>query len=108
MKEKLLTKKEEKEVKKKLRHILYERAKRHGTNFKKEFKKQLVVAVSAALGFLMAFSWREPITDLVKLIAARAGASENMLFYNVISAIILTIVAVLVLILISRWSSGEN
>jgi len=108
MKEEKLTKKEEKEVKKKLRRVLYERAKRHGSKFNKEFKTQLVVAVSAALGFLMAFSWREPITDLVKLIAARFGASENMFFYNVISAVILTIVAVLALMLISKWASEKE
>ncbi|MBT3397394.1 hypothetical protein HOA55_00095 [archaeon] len=107
MAEIVLNKKEKKAVEKEVRHRLYIRAKKHASEFKKEFKKQLLVAVSAAFGFLMAFSWREPITNLVDLLAKNMGAS-GLIFYNVISALILTVVGVLFLMFMSRWATDEK
>ena len=97
----------EKEVDKKLRHILYERAKRHGGAFKKEFKKQLLFAVSAAFGFLMAFSWRDPIMDFIGFLINGVGI-RSQIYGGVISAIVLTIVGVLFLMVISKWASDEE
>jgi len=108
MVEKKKDKKVDKVVERKLRRILYERAKKHGGNFQREFKKHVIVAITAALGFLIALSWREPISELVGLIISRLGAGEEMLYYKFLSAIIVTVIAVLALILVSRWTSEKK
>ena len=108
MVEKKKDKKVDKVVERKLRSILYERAKKHGGNFQREFKKHVIVAITAALGFLIALSWRDPISELVGLIISRLGAGEEMLYYKFLSAIIVTVIAVLALILVSRWTSEKK
>ena len=102
-KEEKLTKKEEKAVDKKLRHLLYERAKRHSNEFQLEFRKHILTAVSAAFGFLIALSWREPISDLVNLIIEKLGVGGTFVYYKFLSAIVVTILAVLVLMIVSKF-----
>ena len=98
----------EKEVQKKLRHILYERAKKHGGDFQKEFKKHIIVAITAALGFLIALSWREPISELTSMIIVSLGIGAEAILYKFLSALVITIVAVLALILVSKWASDKE
>ena len=102
-----LNKKEKKLVEKEVRHRLYIKAKGHASDFKKEFKKQLLFAVSAAFGFLMAFSWRDPIMDLIGVIVVGVGI-DSPIYYGVVSALMLTIVGVLFLMLVSKWASEEK
>jgi hypothetical protein len=102
-----LNKKEKKAVEKEIRHRLYKRAKKHASEFKKEFKKQLLFAVSAAFGFLMAFSWRDPIMDFIGFLINGVGI-RSQIYGGVISAIVLTIVGVLFLMVISKWASDEE
>jgi len=103
-----LTAKEERAVEKRLRHRLYDRAKRGGGAFKREFKKQTLTAIAAALGFLIALSWREPISDGVKILVEKIGASEGLLLYQFISALIVTFLAVLGLVLLTKWLSEKE
>jgi uncharacterized membrane protein YdbT with pleckstrin-like domain len=98
----------EKEVDKKLRHILYERAKRHGGAFKKEFKKHVIVAITAALGFLIALSWKEPILELSGLLISWLGMAEGAVYFKVVSALIVTVLAVLALIIVSKWAAEKE
>ncbi|MFZ5954853.1 MAG: DUF5654 family protein [Nanoarchaeota archaeon] len=79
--------------------------KKEASNFKKEFKKQTFTAISAALGFLIALSWREPISDLITKIVEEAGLTKDLIRYKFLSAIIITVICVLFLIIISKWSS---
>jgi hypothetical protein len=102
---KKVDKKVEKEVQRKLRHILYERAKKHGSNFQQEFKKHVIVAVTAALGFLIALSWKDPILNLSNSLIASLGMTEGGIGFQFVAAGIVTVAAVLALILISGWSS---
>jgi len=107
-----LTKKQEgiveKEVKKRLRQRFYEKTKSVGVRFHKEFKKHMLTAVSAALGFLIALSWRTPIQNSVNNLINSLHLSENAIFYEFVSAIVVTVVAVLILMLVSRWSSEKR
>jgi uncharacterized membrane protein YdbT with pleckstrin-like domain len=102
-----LNKKEKKVVEKEVRHRLYVRAKKHASDFRKEFKKQLLFAVSAAFGFLMAFSWREPIMDFIGFLINSVGI-KSQIYDGVISAVVLTVVGVLFLMVISKWASEKE
>jgi len=57
-------------------------AKGSAAKFQREFRKHLITAISAALGFLIALSWREPLSELVDLIIASSGLQGEALFYK--------------------------
>jgi hypothetical protein len=71
--------------------------------FTKQFKENLRIGLSAAIGFTIAFAWREPLilffNDIVKL------ASETSLPYSIsiISAFSITFFGVLFLWIISKY-----
>jgi len=71
--------------------------------FKREFRKHLVTAISAALGFLIALSWREPLSDFSKVIIESFGLQNEAIFYKFISALLITFIAVVGLIIITKW-----
>jgi len=98
----------EKEIKKKLKFTnlhreVYSRTKTSALAFKKEFKKHVVVAISAALGFLIALSWRTPIKNSVDALIKSFGLGGQAIYLEYLSAITITLIAVLALMWITRW-----
>jgi len=98
----------EKEVKKELKLIklhskIYSRTKSSALAFKREFQKHVFVAISAALGFLIALSWRTPIKNSVDAFIEKVGLGEQSIYLEYLSAISITIIAVLVLMWMTRW-----
>jgi len=97
-----------KEIKKELKILklhkkIYSRTKNSALVFKKEFQKHVFVAISAALGFLIALSWRTPIKNSVDAFIEKLRLGEPAIFLEYLSAIIITIIAVLALMLMTRW-----
>jgi uncharacterized membrane protein YdbT with pleckstrin-like domain len=90
----------EKEVEKRLHKKLYS----HAGKFSQEFRKHLVTAISAAFGFLIALSWREPIAASVQYLVEGMGLGEKVIRYQFVSAAIVTLLAVLCLMLVSKWA----
>lgn len=102
----IVDKEVEAKVERRLYEILYGRVRGHASRFGSEFKKQIVVAVSAALGFLVALSWREPIKEGLELIIKKMGIG-SAIYFQFLSAILITLIAVLILMIVSKWRS-EN
>ena len=96
----------EKEVKKRLSTRLYHKTKTSASKFKNEFKAQTVTAITAAFAFLIALSWREPIQLSVNSLITRLGLGAEI-YAKYIAAAIVTIIAVVCLIFLSRWNSKE-
>jgi len=96
-----------KEVEKRLHIKLYEGTKKSAWKFQKEFKKQMVVAISAAFGFLIALSWRTPLQNLVAVMSENLGLTKGVVYFEFLAAIIITILAVLGLMAVSKWSAGD-
>lgn len=90
--------------KEKVKESRLQRARVKAKRFKGEFKKQSLVAISAAFGFLIALSWREPISDIVNKMIVNLGLNEGAIYFKFFSAIVVTIVAVLLLMLMAKWS----
>lgn len=91
-------------VKEKVKEInrkLAETAKSHAGNLRKEFKKQTATAIMAAFGLIIALSWKDVITDAISRIEFVKGYGLLM------SAVILTLVSVLGILIISRWAKEE-
>lgn len=72
--------------------------------FSKEFRKQSVVAITAAFAFLIALAWRNPIQNSVNKLLEILGLSSTEIYLEFVSAILITIIAVIVLMIISRWN----
>ena len=66
-----------------------------------EIKKQLILAITAALVFLIALSWKEPIQDTFIYLIESIGWNGNELILEYMSAIVITGVAVIVLFIIN-------
>ena len=98
----------DKEIKKELKLIklhrkIYSRTKTSALAFKKEFQKHIVTAISAAFGFLIALSWRTPIKNSVDAFIEKLNLGGQVIFLEYLSAIIITIIAVLGLMWMTRW-----
>jgi len=97
-----------KEVEKSLHIKFYEGAKDSALRFKTEFKKQVVVAISAALGFLIALSWRTPIQNSIDNLIKLLGLKGSAIYLEFFSALLITLIAVLGLMWISKWNVKDN
>ena len=96
------------EVKKRLGEKFFEKTRKAGTEFGREFRNQILVAITAAFSFLIALSWREPISEGVSSLIARFGLKENLIYYKFLSAIIITLIGVIFLVILVKWNSGKK
>jgi len=92
-----------KEIEKKFHVQLYEGARGSALRFKKEFKKQLVIGITAAFAFLIALSWREPIQLGVNNLIVNFGLKGGGVYLQFLSALIITLIGVMALMGVSRW-----
>jgi hypothetical protein len=83
------------------------RIKAFKNNFKTKFRENTITAITAAFGFLVALSWREPIQKIVDKIILRFNLLENEILILVTTALLVTLIAVLALIFLSRWESPK-
>lgn len=78
------------------------------SKLKKEFKRQTVIAILAALAFLIALSWRDFISDSVTKIVDLLGVSNQIYLYKLLSVLIVTFLAVVGILIVSKFNSTEN
>ena len=106
--EKEITKEVKEEIHKKLHEKIYEETLSSAMKFKKEFRNELVVAITAAFGFLVALSWRGPLQNTMDRIIEKMGLTGQAIYFEYLSALIITLFAVLVLMFVSKWKSRED
>tara|TARA_Y100000310_G_C20303785_1_gene633020 strand:+ start:285 stop:695 length:411 start_codon:yes stop_codon:yes gene_type:complete len=106
--EKEVKKEVAKEVKKRLHERIYGGARERATAFNKEFKNEIAVGITAAFAFLIALSWRGPIQKSVDSLVVSLGLTGKAIYVEYLSALIMTLIAVLVLMLVSRWKVKEE
>ena len=72
-------------------------------SFKQEFKKQIRFAITAAIGFIIAFSWREAVFDLFLNLTSRIlNLPAEYYSTKIYAAIIITLFGVLLIFLTSK------
>ena len=76
--------------------------------FKREFRIQTTTALIAALAFIIALVWRDFIADSINKIVTVLGVSENLYLYKLLSAVIVTILAILGIMLVSKLKISEE
>ena len=72
------------------------------SKFKQEFRKQTRIAIAAAIGFIIAFTWRDYIIFLAKDIIDKFVNSFTPATSGLINALFITLVGVLIIIISSR------
>ena len=75
---------------------------KHVLSFKNEFLEHLMIGLTAALGFLIALSWRTPIQKSVIALTKNMGFSENLIYFEYLAAMIMTIIAVIVFMIMAK------
>jgi hypothetical protein len=102
----------EKEIRKEVEELfrvkLYKQAVGSARKFNNEFKNQMVVGVTAAFAFLIALSWREPIQLGVNNLILHFGLKGGGIYLQLLSALIVTLLGVLVLMVVSSWKSNDE
>lgn len=97
-----------KEVERRLHEKIYGNAKERASKFNKEFKNEIAVGITAAFAFLIALSWRGPIQKSVDALVLRLGLVGKAIYIEYLSALIMTLIAVFVLMGISKWKTQEE
>lgn len=96
-----------KKIKKTNKKITLKKIKKTRQEFKQEFNKQLLTAITASFAFLIALTWREPISETLNIILEPLGERETILI-KFIGAIIITLLAALILLIITKKLKREE
>jgi len=75
---------------------------KHTKQYTKEFKKHSLTAIVSAIGFLIALSWRDFIVDVVNKFVVVLGITEQVYFFRFLTAVIITVLGVIGIIIISK------
>lgn len=79
-------------------------AKEKAIKIQQETRKHVTTAIAAAFGFVIALVWRDAIRKMIDSIVIRLGIPETVYVYEIVVAVIITIVCVLGIMVISRYS----
>jgi len=77
-------------------------------SFRKEFKRQVKYAIAAAVGFLIAFAWRDAIYNAVYDLVRKFAEETQTAASEISTAIFITIVGVLIILISSRLLRDKN
>jgi Na+/H+ antiporter NhaC len=72
------------------------------SRFKKEFRRQIRLAIAAAIGFLIAYAWRDTIFSLTSDLVQSISSKMSTHLINFTSSLIITAVGVGLILLASR------
>jgi membrane protein YdbS with pleckstrin-like domain len=73
--------------------------KQSAAEFKNEVKKQVTNLITAAFGFVAALSWNDAIKAMMTAFIGTAEAWP----YMVLNAVVVTVIAVIAIVLISKY-----
>jgi hypothetical protein len=82
-------------------------AKEHIKTIKSEFRTQTTAAVIAAFGFVIALSWQTVIKEIADKLPRPAFLQNYPFIPEVYSALLITLVCVIGILIISRWGKKQ-
>ncbi|MDP7140809.1 MAG: DUF5654 family protein [Candidatus Woesearchaeota archaeon] len=89
-------------------HRSFHTVRSSAVNLKSEIKKNVLTAVLAAFGFVIALVWRDAIRAGVDEIIQRSGMEGTGYIYQIVSAVIVTIICVIGILFFSRIKGEED
>lgn len=85
-----------------------ERIKKAASKLKREVKKNILTAILAAFGFIIALVWRDAIQAALNEIVARVGIEGTGYAYQITMAALITIICVMGILFFSRLKGEED
>jgi hypothetical protein len=72
-------------------------------SFKKEFKRQLRMALTASIGFTIAYAWRNVVFDSFhSLVSSALNVSKSAILSEIYTSITLTFIGVIAIFITSK------
>lgn len=84
------------------------KVKEAASKFKSEVKKNILTAILAAFGFIIALVWRDAIQAGVNEITSRVGMEGTGYVYQTTMAALITIICVIGILFFSKLKGGED
>lgn len=79
------------------------------TAFEKEFRKNMVMLITGAFAFVAALFWRDAIKPLFEQFKPGAATiSQVDMLYNIVAAFVVSIIAIIAIIFLSRLAKVEK
>lgn len=107
-----LSKQERKEVKKEISLALHkqllEKSSSSLKSLRAEFKKQVSTAIMTAFGLVIALAWKDLVTALIPSFSSPTMISKYPYLAQLWSAVIVTVVAVIGILVIASWAKKEE
>jgi hypothetical protein len=97
----------EKKIEKKVYRSVISKSKQKAVFFGMKFKNHLSTALIAAFGLVMALSWQTVIKKVIEDIPKSDILSQHPYLADLYTAIAVTFIAVLAILLISKWANKE-
>lgn len=72
--------------------------------FFKEFKKELKMAIIAAVGFIIAFAWKDAIFRISQNFIHKITNTTNIFLNDFWNAVLLTFIGVIIIAILSKLS----
>jgi len=86
---------------------LFEKSSSHIKSIKAEFKKQVSTAIMTAFGLVIALAWKDLVTAIIPSVSSPEIMSKFPYLAQLYSAIIVTILAVIGILIVSYWAKKE-
>ncbi|MEK6940569.1 MAG: DUF5654 family protein [Nanoarchaeota archaeon] len=83
-------------------------SKKHASYFKREFSKHTILAITTSLSLIIGLFWRDAIQSFVDDFLVAEININNVYLYKLGVALVVTVVAVVVLIMIAKPSKEES
>jgi len=74
---------------------------------KRRIRNRIAGAITAAFAFVIALVWRDVIRDAVDQITKRAGLEGTGYIYALITALFVTVICVIGIMIFSRWEDKK-
>ena len=71
-------------------------------SFKNEFKRQLKLAIIAAIGFTIAFAWKETVLNMIENIAISVGNNLSLGYSPLFMPLLTTFLGVIIIYLLAK------
>lgn len=78
------------------------------SELKSEIKKNTLTAILAAFGFIIALVWRDAIQEIITEIVKRFGIDGTGYIYQIITAMLVTIICVMGILFVSKLKGQED
>ena len=87
---------------------LEEKIKDEAKRFRKEVRKKTISAILAAFAFVMALVWRDAIQEAADRVLETLGLTGSAYIYKIITALVVTVICVIGIIIFSRWEGEKS